>query len=310
MHDDLIRTRHDWNNAREACAADPGTFHGKIAATAIHWFLPDHGERGAWVTKDSKSGQWSGFDASTLEAVTPDFDDAFTPWKRAYNDDTPPFFKWFEGGLTNAGFNEIDRHVLSGHGAETALIFEGDRWDGSLNDARGGPVDAYSISRKTLMLEVVKRSAALTKLGVKAGDRIALNMPNIPAQIYWIEAAKRIGAPYTPVFGGFSDKTLSDRIDDFGAKVVITSDGGHRNAQVTPFKTAFTDPALDNYLSTTVARNLVSQALEKLDISKTEAAAIRDEVDASISGDITVERSDIMRGVGRAIAELSMAPAE
>ncbi|MEO1311805.1 MAG: AMP-binding protein, partial [Pseudomonadota bacterium] len=217
--------------------------------------------------------------------------------------------RWFEGGLTNAGFNEVDRHVIAGFGDETALIFEGDRWDGSLNEARGGPVESWSVSRKELMLEVAKRSVALERLGVKAGDRVALNMPNIPAQIYWIEAAKRIGAPYTPVFGGFSDKTLSDRIHDFGARVVITADGGHRNAQVIPFKTAFTDPALDNYLPAETARSLVADALQQLDLQADEASSILNHVDAALAGEITAERSDVMRGVGRAIAEIGPEPA-
>ena len=61
--------------------------------------------------------------------VTADLPEDFTPWTRGFNDDDAPHFRWFEGGLTNACFNEVDRHVLAGHGAETAVIFEGDRWD-------------------------------------------------------------------------------------------------------------------------------------------------------------------------------------
>ena len=120
------------------------------------------------------------------------------------------------GGRTNACFNEVDRHVLAGHGAETAFIFEGDRWDMAANDGRGAPVDCFHVSRKQLMLEVAKCAVALQQLGLKPGDRLALNMPPIANQIYWTEAAKRLGILYTPVFGGFSDKTLSDRIDDAG----------------------------------------------------------------------------------------------
>ena len=67
-------------------------------------------------------------------------------------------------------------------------------------------------------------------LGLRAGDRIALNLPNIPAQLFWTEGAKRLGIVYTPVFGGFSDKTLSDRIHDASARIVITANGGYRNA--------------------------------------------------------------------------------
>ncbi len=97
-------------------------------------------------------------------------------------------------------------------------------------------------------------------LGLKAGERIALNLPNIPAQLYWTEAAKRLGIVYTPVFGGFSDKTLSDRIHDAGARIVITADGGYRNAQIVPFKTAYTDPALDDYVPVATVRSAIAAA--------------------------------------------------
>ena len=73
------------------------------------------------------------------------------------------------------------------------------------------------------------------------------------------EAAKRLGIVYTPVFGGFSDKTLSDRIHDAGARIVITADGGYRNAQIVPFKTAYTDPALDDYVPVATVRGAIAQ---------------------------------------------------
>jgi acyl-CoA synthetase (AMP-forming)/AMP-acid ligase II len=96
------------------------------------------------------------------------------------------------------------------------------------------------------------------------GDRVAINMPNIPEQVYWTEACKRLGIVYTPVFGGFSDKTLSDRIHNAGARIVITADGGYRNAQIVPFKEAYTDPALDGYVPAEVAVARVAAALEEL----------------------------------------------
>ena len=79
-------------------------------------------------------------------------------------------------------------------------------------------------------------------------DRIAFNLPNIPEQIFYMLAAQRMGVVYTPVFGGFSAKTLSDRIHDAGAKLVITADGGYRNAEVVGYKGTYADPALDNYI--------------------------------------------------------------
>jgi len=162
------------------------------------------------------------------------------------------------------------------------------------------------VSRKQLLLETAKCAVALTRLGLGAGDRIALNMPNIPSQIYWIEAAKRLGILYTPVFGGFSDKTLSDRIHDFGARVVVTADGGHRNSQVIPFKNAFTDPALDNFIGAGVAKEIVARELETLSLAAEEAGAIIDAVESALIGETTVERSDVMRGVGRALAASGM----
>ncbi|MEM9899267.1 MAG: AMP-binding protein, partial [Pseudomonadota bacterium] len=151
-----------------------------------------------------------------------------------------------------------------------------------------------------------KCALVLKKLGLGLGDRIAINMPNIPQQIFWIEAAKRLGILYTPVFGGFSDKTLSDRIHDFGARVVVTADGGHRNSQIIPFKTSFTDPALDNFIGVDAAINIVTSAVEALTLSSEDASIILSEVKSALAGETTVERSDIMRGVGRAVAKLSI----
>ncbi|MBC7495790.1 MAG: AMP-binding protein, partial [Sphingomonadaceae bacterium] len=214
---------------RAAVLADPGAFHAD-AARKLPWFVRDIGSHGAWLRFED--GQWRGWDAVTAAAIDPGLPTDFTPWTTAFDASDAPFFKWFSGGRTNGCFAEVDVHVLTGHGDEAALIFEGDRWDMAADNGRGAPVDTYKVSRRKLLLETAKCAIALDGLGLKAGDRIALNMPSIPAQLFWTEAAKRRGIIYTPVFGGFSDKTLSDRIDDAGARVVTTADGGYRNAQV------------------------------------------------------------------------------
>ncbi len=302
-----IRSRADWDAMRTAVLADPGAFHGKIAARNLHWLVALPGGTSAWLSFDG--ARWSGWDATTAEAVSPDLPAGFAPWDRAFNDDDAPFFRWFDGGRTNCCFNEVDRHVLAGHGDEAAFIFEGDRWDMAQDGGRGAPVDCYSVSRKKLMLETAKCAMALETLGIRAGDRIALNMPNIPAQLYWTEAAKRMGVLYTPVFGGFSDKTLSDRIHDAGARIVITADGGYRMAQIVPFKTAYTDPALDNYVPVEVALRLLRERLAGADLglSLEMAEAMAATVTTTLKGEVTVERGDVMRGVGRALAELGKA---
>ncbi len=306
-----IRSSTDWDAMRTACKENPGAFHGGLAKRNIHWLAELGDSRHGWVQWDEEAGIWTGWDREAGEAVTLVKSEDFEPWDRALNDDSPPHFKWFQGGLTNAAFNEVDRHVLAGHGDEAALIFEGDRWDMARNDGRGGPVDCYPVSRKQLLLESAKCALALKALGLKAGDRIALNMPSIPAQIFWTEAAKRLGIVYTPVFGGFSDKTLSDRIADAGAKVVITADGCYRNAQMVPFKTAYTDPALDNFVAINVAMQLIDEALTdaELGVSEEAAAIIKATVTEMLDGEVTVERSDIMRGVGRALSELGQSGA-
>ncbi len=299
-----VRTRAEWDAMRAAVLSDPGTFHGDIAAQRIHWFVADQGTEGAWLSRDA-AGQWSGWDAATGDPLSPDLPADFAPWTTAFDASNPPHWRWFTGGRTNAAFNEVDRHVLAGHGDEAALIFEGDRWDMAADGGRGAPVDTFTVSRKRLMLEVAKCAVALEALGLKAGDRIALNMPSIVPQIFWTEAAKRLGVVYTAVFGGFSDKTLSDRIADAGARVIVTSDGSYRNAQVAAFKTAYTDPALDNYVPVTTALAVV--AATDLGLDPADAAVINATIAETLSGEVTVERSDVMRGVGRALIKLGEA---
>ena len=299
-----VRTQTDWQAMRNACLADPGAFHGDIASQTIHWFVGDMGAHGAWLTRDG-DGYWAGWDAATGTPVTPDLRTDFAPWTCAFDGDDAPHWSWFTGGRTNACFNEVDRHVLAGHGEEVALIFEGDRWDMSSAGGDGAPVDCFTVSRRQLLLETAKCAVALQAMGLKAGDRIALNMPSIVPQVYWIEAAKRLGIVYTAVFGGFSDKTLSDRIADAGARVIVTSDGSYRNAQVAAFKTAYTDPALDNYVPVTTALEIIAEI--DLGIDPADAATIRDTVADTLAGEVTVERSDVMRGVGRALVLLGKA---
>lgn len=297
-----IRSRADWEAQRMHALGSPDLFHGSLARSAIHWYDSDlH----AWITWDETQQQWHGLDAHTGQPVTPPYGPDHLPWQRSLNADDPPFYRWFEGGLTNACFNEVDRHVLLGFGAETAFFFEGDRWDSSLNAGRGGPVVHEAVSRKRLLLEVVKAAQVLRNLGLRRGDRIALNMPNILPQIYYTEAAKRLGIVYTPVFGGFSDKTLSDRIHNAGARVVITCDGGYRNAQVVPYKEIYTDQALDTYIPVETALQLVRKALESKRVDTWHIQSIDAAVRETISTEITVERADIMRGVGLGLARLT-----
>ena len=297
-----IRDEADWQRMREQARTDPGQFHGDIAKRELHWYDAD---AEAWATVTD--GEWRGFDTA-CQPTTIDKAVETDPWDTAFDDSDPPLYRWFVGGETNACFNEVDRHVLAGHGAETAFHFEGDRWDQSANDGRGGPVVSEAISRRELLYEVVVRARVLQNLGLETGDRVAFNMPNVMEQIYYTEACKRLGIIYTPVFGGFSDKTLSDRITELDAEVLITADGGYRNAEVTPYKEEYGDPALDEYLPVETVTAVVDEALAELDVADDRAEQIRAAVAETVAGEITLDRADAMRGVGNALSELHVDP--
>ena len=112
-----IPDRAAFAHMRASCIADPGAFHGAIAKRRLCWLVERIGEVGAWVYFDDDAHGWRGWDAVTGAAILPDLPESFEPWDRAFNDDDPPNWRWFEGGLTSTAFNEVDRHVLSGHGA-------------------------------------------------------------------------------------------------------------------------------------------------------------------------------------------------
>ncbi|NJK90031.1 MAG: AMP-binding protein, partial [Myxococcales bacterium] len=295
----------DEDRSRSEAVRSPGDFHGDIAAKELHWF--DRRDQN-WIQLRATDEGWTGFSAVDGRSVDlKERDSSDSPWSCAFDDRDAPYYRWFVGGLTNACFNEIDRHVLAGKGSKPAFIFEGDRWDPAKNDGRGGPVHEESISYRRLLRETVVRSQVLASLGLRKGDRVAFNLPNIPEQIFYTEAAKRLGLIYTPVFGGFSAKTLSDRIWDAGAKVVVTADGGYRNAEAVSFKTSFTDPALDNFVPLPVATAAMRAALQSLALGP-EADRLAEVVEAALRGEITVERSDIMRELGRGLSSLQVAP--
>jgi acrylyl-CoA reductase (NADPH) / 3-hydroxypropionyl-CoA dehydratase / 3-hydroxypropionyl-CoA synthetase len=301
IHTNPIRTKRDFNAMRAACETDLGKFHAAIAKREVHWYDAKHH---AWMSFSDTEKKWLGINADDGSPIDITYPESFDPWKKSFDETSAPFYKWFSGGLTNACFNDIDRHVMLGHGDEIAFHFEGDRWDATKNGGKGGPVTATSITRKELLLTVAKCALALKNLGLKKGDRVCLNMPNIMEQIYYIEACKRLGVIYTSVFGGFSDKTLSDRIHNAGAKVVITSDGSYRNAQVAAFKEDYADKALDNYIPLEVALEISEKKLKTLKVQAKAAEKILRSIKENLSDEITVERADIMRSVGLALSHL------
>jgi acetyl-CoA synthetase len=142
-----------------------------------------------------------------------------------------PFAKWFIGGKLNASYNALDRHVLEGRGDRIAFLFEGE------------PGDSKQITYSQLLNEVKKCANALTSLGIKSGDRVAIYMPMIPEAVIAMLACARVGAAHSVVFGGFSADSLLARIQDADASLVITADGGFRKGSAFALK-SIVDEAL------------------------------------------------------------------
>jgi acetyl-CoA synthetase len=149
--------------------------------------------------------------------------DWFKPWDRVLDWDLPNA-KWFVGAELNASFNCIDRHAHGARADKVAILFEGE------------PGDVREITYRQLYDEVNHAAAMLRHLGVRKGDKVAIYLPMIPEAVISMQACARLGATHTVVFGGFSPESLSDRINDCGASVVITADGGWRRGKVIPLK--------------------------------------------------------------------------
>jgi acetyl-CoA synthetase len=135
-----------------------------------------------------------------------------------------PFAKWFVGGELNVSYNCLDRHVLAGKGDKVAFHFEGE------------PGDTRTVTYAQLLDETQRFANVLKGLGVVKGDRVNIYMPMIPEAAIAMLACARIGAVHSVVFGGFSAISLTDRINDAEAKVLITADGGWRRGEVFPLK--------------------------------------------------------------------------
>ena len=147
----------------------------------------------------------------------------YKPWKKVL-DWKPPKAQWFLGGKLNASVNCVDRHVAGPRKNKAALIWEGE------------PGEQRTLTYRELLREVSKFGNVLKSLGVGKGDRVTLYMPMVPELPIAMLACARIGAIHSVVFGGFSAESLRDRINDQGAKVLVTADGGWRRGNVVPLK--------------------------------------------------------------------------
>ncbi len=133
------------------------------------------------------------------------------PFTRTLDESNAPFYKWFEDGELNASANCLDRHMGTPVENKTAITFESD--DGQVT----------KITYKELLARVSQFANALKAQGIGKGDRVLIYMPMSIEGIVAMQACARIGATHSVVFGGFSAKSVQERVIDAGAVAVITA---------------------------------------------------------------------------------------
>jgi acetyl-CoA synthetase len=153
------------------------------------------------------------------------------PFTKTLNESDAPFYKWFEDGQLNVSHNCLERNLENGNADKVAIIFEAD--DGNVT----------KVTYKELHAKVCQFANGLKSLGIKKGDRVVVYMPMSVEGIAAMQACARIGATHSVVFGGFSAKSLQERIIDAGAVAVITADEQARGGKHLPLK-AIVDEAI------------------------------------------------------------------
>jgi len=159
--------------------------------------------------------------------------DWFEPWQRVLDADQAPFYRWFPGGQVNTCHNALDRWVDGGRADQPALIY-----DSPVTDT------VETLSYRELRDRVASFAGGLVRLGVTAGDRVLIYMPNSPEAVIAMLACARIGAVHSVVFGGFAAAELATRIDDARPRVVVASSCGIEVARVIAYK-----PLLDEAIN-------------------------------------------------------------
>ncbi len=152
----------------------------------------------------------------------------FEPWDSVLSGEMPDS-RWFDGAKTNVCFNCVDRQVQSGHGGDTAIIWESEPLE-------NGVPETKLITYKDLQRETSKFANVLKSMGVKKGDVVTIYMGMVPELAVAVLACARIGAPHSVIFGGFSAQSIADRVHDASSTLIVTCDGLHRRGKVVPLK--------------------------------------------------------------------------
>jgi acetyl-CoA synthetase len=180
------------------------------------------------------------------------------PFTKVLDESNAPFFKWFYDGELNASYNCLDRHLKT-QPDKTAIIFEAD--DGKVT----------KITYRQLYHKVCQLANALKGLGVKKGDRVLIYMPMSIEAVTAMQACARIGATHSVVFGGFSAKSVQERVIDAGAVAIVTADGQMRGGKEIPLK-----PAIDEAIAMGGCEGVKSVLVYRRTGSKVDMQSPRD----------------------------------
>ena len=182
------------------------------------------------------------------------WDKSFT---KILNDDDAPFYKWFEDGKINASYNCLDRHLKT-QPHKTAIIFEAD--DGKVT----------SLTYLDLYEKVCQFANGLKSINLKLGDRVIIYLPMSIEAVVAMQACARLGLIHSVIFGGFSAKSIQERIEDTKAKLVITADGQFRGGKLIPLKSTV-DEALKMGKCESVDKIVIyNRAGTKININKND----------------------------------------
>jgi len=203
---------------------------------AVRWIVEDQkGKNVFWPSEEMKQRAWVSdpriYEEAALDRVAfwgklaAEGLEWFKRWDKTYQWD-PPYVKWFLKGKINASYNAVDRHVKAGKGEKIAIIW--------VPEPPDEPV--RTLTYTDLYVEVNKFANVLKKLGVKKGDRVGIYLPMIPELYPAILACARLGAPHTVVFSAFAPEALRVRLEDAGAKALITCDGYYRRGKIVNLK--------------------------------------------------------------------------
>src|SRR5262245_37293296 len=174
------------------------------------------------------------------------------PFTVVLDESRAPHYRWFTDGTLNVSYNCLDAN-LAQRADKIAIRFEGE------------PGDTRNLSYRELHAEVCRFANALKSQGIRKGDRVVIYMPLIPQVVIAMQACARIGAIHSVVFGGFSAESLRNRIEDAGARLLVTADGGWRAGRVVDLKAA-ADKALAGACPTIEKVIVAKRTAQKVDM--------------------------------------------